>query len=126
MTNEQVNAAYSHARVLLFPSLEEGFGWPVIEAMASDCPVITTNAAPMTEIAGQSARLVPRMPGSETERSAWAKSVAGIMEEVINLNDNDRARMLQQGRWNAARFDPGTALSDYEKIYHHARKGLNQ
>ena len=30
LTNQQVNAAYSHARVLLFPSLEEGFGWPIV------------------------------------------------------------------------------------------------
>jgi glycosyltransferase involved in cell wall biosynthesis len=46
LINEQVNAAYAHARVMLFPSLEEGFGWPIAEAMASGCPVIATDAAP--------------------------------------------------------------------------------
>ena len=56
-TNAQdniVHLAYSGATVFLFPSKSEGFGWPVAEAMASGCPVITTNEAPMTEVAGES------------------------------------------------------------------------
>jgi glycosyltransferase involved in cell wall biosynthesis len=117
LTNEQVNAAYSHARVLLFPSLEEGFGWPIAEAMASGCPVITTNLAPMTEVAGGTARLIPRMPPNGTEQKTWARSAAGILDEVVRLNDNSRSKILHQGRLNAARFDTETALASYEKIY---------
>src|SRR5690349_7566909 len=50
--NKIVNMAYSAATVFLFPSKAEGFGWPVAEAMCSGCPVITTDEAPMTEVAG--------------------------------------------------------------------------
>lgn len=47
-----VRSAYAHAEGLIFPSLEEGFGWPVLEAMAQGCPVYCSNRAPLTELAG--------------------------------------------------------------------------
>jgi glycosyltransferase involved in cell wall biosynthesis len=117
LTNEQVNAAYSHAKVLLFPSLEEGFGWPVVEAMASGCPVITTNIAPMTEIAGHTARLIPRMPADAADQKDWANSAAVIVDELVRLNGNSRASLLQDGKSHAARFDSKAALDAYEKVY---------
>ncbi len=117
LTNEQVNAAYSHARVLLFPSLEEGFGWPVVEAMASGCPVLTTNRAPMTEMAGETAWLIPRMPANETEQRTWAMSAAKILDEIVRLNESRRTAILNLGKLNAARFDAETAIAAYERIY---------
>ncbi len=118
LDNEQVNAAYSHARALLFPSLEEGFGWPVVEAMAAECPVVTTNAAPMTETAGDCASLIPRMP--ETARDTWAESAAKVLSEVVHMNEGERANLLQRGRLNAARFDTTKTLDAYEGIYSRA------
>ncbi len=47
LDNRTLQAAYSYARALLFPSLAEGFGWPLIEAQACGCPVVTTDDAPM-------------------------------------------------------------------------------
>jgi glycosyltransferase involved in cell wall biosynthesis len=55
VTNEELQALYSNALALLFPSLEEGFGWPILEAQACGCPVITTGRPPMSEIAGEAA-----------------------------------------------------------------------
>lgn len=52
---EDLRALYSCAQLLLFPSIAEGFGWPIIEAQACGCPVVTTNRAPMTEIGGDAA-----------------------------------------------------------------------
>jgi len=46
-----VRSAYAHAEGLIFPSLEEGFGWPVLEAMAQGCPVYCSNRPPLTELA---------------------------------------------------------------------------
>jgi glycosyltransferase involved in cell wall biosynthesis len=60
--DEHVAHAYSGAAVFLFPSLGEGFGWPIAEAMASGCPVVTTDEAPMTEVAGEAGFLIPRRP----------------------------------------------------------------
>src|SRR5277367_2456092 len=55
ISNEELRALYSGAIALLFPSREEGFGWPILEAQACGCPVITSNRPPMTEIAGEGA-----------------------------------------------------------------------
>jgi glycosyltransferase involved in cell wall biosynthesis len=122
LNNEQINAAYSHARVLLFPSLEEGFGWPIAEAMASGCPVITNNAAPMTEVAGTAAYFIPRMPTAKNEQKTWAQSSAKVLNEVVNLDENERAKVVENGRLNAERFSTDKALDAYEEIYKRALK----
>ena len=57
-SDEQLRALYSGALALLFPSLEEGFGWPILEAQACGCPVITTARPPMSEVAGAAAVLI--------------------------------------------------------------------
>ena len=53
--NEELAALYSCADLMLFPSLKEGFGWPIIEAQACGCPVATSDRVPMTEIGGDAA-----------------------------------------------------------------------
>ncbi len=55
MPNEAITALYSTAQALIFPSLQEGFGLPVLEAMACGCPVFTSDRAPMTEVGGDAA-----------------------------------------------------------------------
>lgn len=117
LTNEQVNVAYSTAQALLFPSLEEGFGWPIIEAMASGCPVLTTDLAPMTEIAGNAARLIPRMPSGTAERATWALAAAKIVAEVVQQSSAVRQQMIATGLEQAAKFSTSAALDAYERIY---------
>ena len=55
VSDEDLRALYSTASLLLFPSLQEGFGWPIVEAQACGCPVATVNRAPMNEVAGDAA-----------------------------------------------------------------------
>lgn len=52
LTDEELRVAYSGAVVLVYPSLYEGFGMPVIEAMACGCPVIASKRASLPEVAG--------------------------------------------------------------------------
>jgi glycosyltransferase involved in cell wall biosynthesis len=55
VSNEDLRALYSAAEALVFPSLQEGFGWPILEAHACGCPVFTSDRAPMTEVGGEAA-----------------------------------------------------------------------
>lgn len=58
LSDYDLSLAYGGALSLIYPSLYEGFGMPVIEAMASGCPVITTNRGSLTEAAGDAAYLI--------------------------------------------------------------------
>jgi glycosyltransferase involved in cell wall biosynthesis len=61
LDSRALQALYSLASVLLFPSLAEGFGWPLVEAQACGCPVLTTDEPPMNEVAGPAAWYLPRL-----------------------------------------------------------------
>lgn len=73
---------YSGARGLLYPSLYEGFGLPILEAMASGCPVLTSNCTAMPEAAGDAAILVDPL------------TVESIADGIRLLATEDRARSL--------------------------------
>jgi glycosyltransferase involved in cell wall biosynthesis len=115
--DEFVRNAYSGALVLLYPSIAEGFGWPIAEAMASGCPVITTNDAPMNEVAGDAAFLIPRMPVLPDEISRWAQHAGLLLEEILNFPSERRAYIISKGMENSKRFDPQKMLDKVESIY---------
>ena len=58
LSGEQLAALYARARIFAFPSLDEGFGMPVLEAMAHGVPVITSRTSAMPEVAGDAALFV--------------------------------------------------------------------
>ena len=117
LSDEFVRTAYAGATVFLFPSLAEGFGWPIAEAMASGCPVITTNEAPMTEVAGTAGFLIPRRPPQPAAAAVWAVEAALIVQQLVTLPHAKRAALIQAGLVNAQRFDPGRAITQIESIY---------
>lgn len=108
--------AYRGAGALVFPSLAEGFGWPVAEAMACGCPVVTTNAEPMTEVGGDAAAYIePLAVGGD--RWAWAREAAGVLDAVLREDAEVRATRVAGGLENARRFEPGKILGEYEAVY---------
>ena len=116
--NQDLRAAYSVAAVLLFPSLDEGFGWPIAEAMACGCAVITTDQEPMTEVGGDAAFYLPRL--SQTDRGEldqWAQSGAEMLRRVTELSVVELSRRKERGLIQSARFRAETALDGYEKTY---------
>lgn len=115
--DELLKRAYNAATVLLFPSLDEGFGWPIAEAMASGCPVITTNKAPMTEVGKESCFYIPRRPENIQLQAYWAKESALILDEVVNLSESERKKIVASGIENAKRFNTGISIENIESVY---------
>jgi len=112
-----LRATYSLARVLLFPSLAEGFGWPIVEAMACGCPVLTTAEAPMTEVGGDAAHYLPLLQFGE-DIDAWASRCAPALAALLALDGEARAATVAAGIAQAARFDADCAIDAYLDIYH--------
>ena len=118
LSNQQVCAAYSSARLLVFPSLAEGFGWPIAEAMACGCMVLTTGEAPMTEVGGRAALYMPGRP--EYEPHAWASQAAESISKILELAPDVVSSRRQLGYQQAAKFDAEQTLNAYERIYRQA------
>lgn len=117
ISDQLVNNAYASATALIFPSLSEGFGWPIAEAMASGCPVLTTNEAPMTEVAGDAGFMIDRQPSDPTEYSKWAQQCAVELENIVSMEPAMRKQITEKCIENARRFDQDLALDKIEKIY---------
>lgn len=111
-----MQAVYSVARALLFPSLAEGFGWPLVEAQACGCPVITTDEPPMNEVAGDAAEYLPRLR-SDTDIDAWAVQGAGVLRTLLDLDPVLRAERVERGRAWVKRFDADRAIDGYLGVY---------
>jgi glycosyltransferase involved in cell wall biosynthesis len=115
LSNETVCAAYSLARLMVFPSLAEGFGWPIAEAMACGCPVLTTAEAPMTEVGGNAAHYLPKRPSGDVAEWA-AKGAIKIISILASPADASAARR-ESGLAHVKQFDSELAFSRYEAIY---------
>jgi glycosyltransferase involved in cell wall biosynthesis len=116
LDNLTLQAAYSYARAFLFPSFAEGFGWPLIEAQACGCPVLTTDEAPMNEVAGPYALYIPRLkPGANLNQ--WASEAARKLQDLLSLGPDERQALVQSGRDWVKRFDGPTAIARYLEIY---------
>ena len=115
LTDEQVCAAYSAAKLMIFPSLCEGFGWPIAEAMACGCPVLTTDEAPMTEVGGEAAFYIPRRP--DTESFDWSVQAGKLIAQILSTPLDAKQHRQNQGFQQCAQFDTHDTLNAYEKIY---------
>lgn len=85
---------YNKASVFVYPSLYEGFGLPVLEAMASGTPVIVANNSSLSEISGQAAILVDCQKEEE---------IAKAIKKVV-LNDKLAAKMVLKGQMQAKKY----------------------
>lgn len=117
LSDDYINSAYSGASCLLFPSLDEGFGWPIVEAMASGCPVITTNRSPMNEVGGKAAFYIDKKPNAAMFLKKWKEESAGIVEKVISLNSIQRAEAIELSLNQSQNFTAEYSLNAIEAIY---------
>jgi glycosyltransferase involved in cell wall biosynthesis len=116
VSGEQLQALYSGARLMIFPSLAEGFGWPIIEAQACGCLVLTTDDAPMNEIAGPVARLL-RPLRSTSDLDVWSREGAGMVAQAVGLGHDAYTSERQNAIDWSSRFRPGTDIKRYLDVY---------
>ncbi|CAO0823291.1 mannosyl-N-acetyl-alpha-D-glucosaminyl-diphospho-ditrans,octacis-undecaprenol 3-alpha-mannosyltransferase / alpha-1,3-rhamnosyltransferase [Desulfarculales bacterium] len=93
LEDRELALAYGAARVVVIPSLYEGFGLPALEALACGTPLIASNRASLPEVVGQAGLLVEPDP----------RSLARAMGQVL-ANQELRQRLAQAGPIQAARF----------------------
>ena len=117
VTPQVLNALYSQARIVLHPSYYEGFGLPLVEAMAAGTPVITSSVSSMPEVVGRAGLLVT--PG---DVNAIARAL-----EALDRDELLRARLVAAGRHRLALFDWDAAAKATLGIYAEAvRSGASR
>ncbi|MPY93261.1 MAG: glycosyltransferase [Acidimicrobiia bacterium] len=105
-----LDALLSGAVALAFPSRYEGFGVPVLEAMALGCPVVAADATALPEVVGGAGLLV-----GPDDVLGWADALAGLAVDPAS-----RQRLAATGRARAASFDPRRTAGALAEAYHRA------
>ncbi len=105
-------AIYSHANGLIFPSLFEGFGLPVLEAMSAGCPIAVSNAGSLSEIAGG---VGSRFSPYEVEE------IAAALTWLSELGEEERQKQGIAGRERAAQFSLKKMLNGTRAVYDRLR-----
>lgn len=108
-SNDVLEALYNCATALLYPSRFEGFGWPIIEAHACGCPVITSDSGPLPEVSGDAALLRP------------IDDEAGFASDLLRLtSDTEYVHWSERALRNAERFEPARMIARYIELYRSA------
>ena len=107
LSDEEMQAEYAKADVLLFASKLEGFGMPIIEAQTVGVPVITSDVDPMREVAGTGA-LLCNPDDSQTIKACIERLLA---------DDQLQAPLIAEGHENAKRYSPAEAARQHLELY---------
>lgn len=103
----ELTSLYQNATALVMPSTYEGFGFPVIEAMANGCPVVCANNSALPEAGGEAALYFETMDHED---------LAGRIVEIIN-NDDMRNKMIERGLSHAADFSWRKSAEETYQLY---------
>jgi glycosyltransferase involved in cell wall biosynthesis len=107
VSSEALASLYRRASIFAFPSLDEGFGMPVLEAMAHGVPVITSNRSAIPEVAGDAATLVDPFDADEI-----GEALLGIA-----VDEDVRRDMSQRGMERARQFTWSRTVNETWRVY---------
>jgi glycosyltransferase involved in cell wall biosynthesis len=116
ITDDLLSAYYSSAKALVYPSLYEGFGLPVLEAMACGCPVITSNVSSLPEVAGGAALLFNPY------------DIADICGAIARLLTNGKLRneLMAKGRERSSVFSWAKTAGETMNIYRQVEQSVQE
>jgi glycosyltransferase involved in cell wall biosynthesis len=97
-----------HARVLAYPSLDEGFGFPLLDAMQAGVPIVAARAGSIPEVAGDAAVLV-----ATHDPTALAEALQHVLDD-----DLARTRLVAAGTRRVASFTWDAAAASMASLYH--------
>ncbi|MCL4484717.1 MAG: glycosyltransferase family 4 protein [Bacteroidetes bacterium] len=103
----ELQAIYQMAEIMVYPSLFEGFGLPVLEAQASGCPVITSSTSSLPEAGGDGAIYID--PGNSLE-------IGQAIQNVLSNNDL-KNELIRKGTAHARLFDGRIVSEKLMKLY---------
>jgi glycosyltransferase involved in cell wall biosynthesis len=110
-TDETLVYLYRRAVALLFPSKNEGFGLPVVEAQALGCPVICSRVASLPEVGGDAAFY------SEMTPAAYLEAMLRLMRDGPL-----RQELVEKGKTHSAKFSWSKCARETVEVYRHANK----
>jgi glycosyltransferase involved in cell wall biosynthesis len=121
LSNEDLRTLYCAAQLLLFPSFEEGFGWPIIEAQACGCRVVIADREPMTEVGGNAAvcfelRGPMALEDAPLSTNSADNAASAVMTTLLETHE-ERLHRVQNGLSNAARFTTARMVESYVELY---------
>lgn len=107
--DRQLADLYQQAKLLLFPSVYEGFGWPVLEAMHYRCPVVCSRAGSLPEVVADSAVLCE------------PADTCGLAEAALRVLSDGRLaeQLVENGMRNLRRFESRPLAIGLERLYEH-------
>jgi|TARA_B100002003_G_scaffold14084_1_gene11822 glycosyltransferase involved in cell wall biosynthesis len=98
---------YSQAMALIFPSIYEGFGFPLLEAMKMGCPVIASKKSVMSEICGNAAKYFDPLSSDE---------LIGVIEKIL-YSDETKVSLINKGFLNVSNFTWKNCAKNTLKVY---------
>lgn len=104
---DKLNILYNHALCLLYPSISEGFGIPIIEAQKAGCPVISTNYSAIPEVAGKGAILLKDISGF---------TISDAIKQICT-NNVLADKLTNEGYKNAERFSWDKCYKQTKQVY---------
>lgn len=113
VSESELKMFYKESNILLFASIYEGFGLPILEGQASNCIVVTSNIVPMSEVAGEYSILVDPY------------SIESIREGVIkaiNLTFDERLQMIMYAKENLSKYQLENVCNQYIDLYEKLNK----
>ena len=114
LSDTQLKSLYQNAELLLFPSIIEGFGWPIIEAQACGCPVATLDKSPMNELNVIEELLLP----APDETDDWASEAAAQCRAVLQATPDERANLVAPLTSFTQQFALEGICEQYLELYH--------